>query len=229
MSDGNKVSATDSQAAQQLFQTAAQKTADKKASDSKTIGQDDFLTLLVKQLENQDPLNPMENQEFAVQLAQFSQLEQLTQIKDSLAQNNSPVGAMSSFLGHEVVLGTETGQLTSGKGPNLLVDLPEGVQSARVDLLNEQGGVVGSREVTDPAAGKQTLNISASGVPDGNYTFRVVAVNAAGAFQDIDYKMTGTVEGFVLSPEPMLIVDGKEVSMGDVTEVLDSGQAKQAS
>jgi len=50
------------------------------------IGQEEFLNLLVHQLQNQDPLNPMKSEEFAVQLAQFSSLEQLIQINKNLEQ-----------------------------------------------------------------------------------------------------------------------------------------------
>ena len=46
----------------------------------KAMGQDDFLKLLVTQLQHQDPLNPIENQDFIAQTAQFTQLEQLTKL-----------------------------------------------------------------------------------------------------------------------------------------------------
>jgi Flagellar hook capping protein len=46
----------------------------------KTLGQSDFLKLLVTQLQNQDPLKPVDNQEFIAQTAQFSQLDQMSQL-----------------------------------------------------------------------------------------------------------------------------------------------------
>ncbi len=51
------------------------------------MGKDDFLKLLITQLKNQDPLSPMKDQEFAAQLAQFSSLEQLQNIRSALEQN----------------------------------------------------------------------------------------------------------------------------------------------
>ena len=56
-------------------------TSETPASDGpKTMGQDEFLKLLVTQLQHQDPLNPIENQDFIAQTAQFTQLEQLTKL-----------------------------------------------------------------------------------------------------------------------------------------------------
>ena len=58
------------------------------ATASSTLGKDDFLRLLVAQLKNQDPLNPMDNSQFVAQTAQFSSLEQLQNMNATLAQNS---------------------------------------------------------------------------------------------------------------------------------------------
>ena len=51
------------------------------------LGKDDFLKLMIEQMKNQDPLSPMEGTEFTAQLAQFSSLEQLSNMSDSLEQS----------------------------------------------------------------------------------------------------------------------------------------------
>jgi flagellar basal-body rod modification protein FlgD len=59
------------------------------SQSSSDISKDEFLTLLVAQLQNQDPMNPVDNQQFLAQLATFSSLEQLISINDGIAQLTS--------------------------------------------------------------------------------------------------------------------------------------------
>jgi len=65
-------------------------------SPEKELGRDQFLTLLVAQLKNQDPLNPMESADFTAQLAQFSSLEQLFGMNESLDAIQEAVAAQES-------------------------------------------------------------------------------------------------------------------------------------
>lgn len=204
-------------------QSSASKNSAASLTGGETVTQKEFLSLLVNQLQNQDPMDPMNSDEFAVQLAQFSQVEQLLSINQKLDKlggtDSSSITSMASFLGHQVVLGDGTAAIKGGKGPNILTTLPEGVQSARIDFLNEAGAVAHTMEITDAKAGKRVVELNNLTAQDGDYSIRVIAVNQSGAFQTIDSKVTGTVEGFVLEPEPKLIIDGAEVSMADIKEV----------
>jgi flagellar basal-body rod modification protein FlgD len=75
-------------------------------SQDDALGRDVFLKLLVTQLQNQDPLQPQENGEFLAQLAQFSSLENLQQIKDDIAALRTMLGAAGTDA---VASGTATG------------------------------------------------------------------------------------------------------------------------
>ncbi|MCR4939368.1 MAG: flagellar hook assembly protein FlgD [Treponemataceae bacterium] len=64
----------------------AKNTAENGRTVSSELGKDDFLTLLITQLSHQDPTNPMENTEFIAQMAQFSSLEQMTNMSSSFTR-----------------------------------------------------------------------------------------------------------------------------------------------
>ncbi|MFN8389002.1 MAG: flagellar hook capping FlgD N-terminal domain-containing protein [Bdellovibrionota bacterium] len=185
------------------------------------LGEHDFLTLLVNQLQHQDPLNPMDPKEFSGQLAQFSTVEQLISINKKLDQNgSSAVSSMASYLGQEVVLKDQKGvDIKNGDGPNLLLDIPSGTQSLRIDLQDSSGAVAKSFNIDSPEAGQQLVSLAGSGAKDGNYGVRVVSVDSTGRFKDIPPKVTGTVEGFVLEPSPKLLIGGNQVGLEDVVEV----------
>ena len=98
---------------------------------SNELGKDDFLKLLITQLQNQDPTDPMENQEFIAQMAQFSSLEQMTNMSTSFAKMASFISSQeaTNTLGKTVELNvgdtTTTGIVegaTRGENPQILVN-----------------------------------------------------------------------------------------------------------
>ena len=87
--------------------SVAAATASPAVGQTDILGKDDFLKLLVTQLRTQDPLNPMDGQEMAVQLAQFSSVEQLMVINEGIeaqsAASTQMLGMLSSSLGSSMV------------------------------------------------------------------------------------------------------------------------------
>ncbi|MGD7008408.1 flagellar hook assembly protein FlgD [Metabacillus sp. 84] len=81
------------------------KTEERKPNDQ--LGKDEFLEILMTQLQNQDPLNPMEDKEFIAQMASFSSLEQMTNMNNTMQdflkhQSGSKILQYSSLIGKEI-------------------------------------------------------------------------------------------------------------------------------
>lgn len=191
-------------------------------SKNEQIGQQEFLNLLVTQLKNQDPEAPMDSKEFAVQLAQFTQVERLISIDQKLSAQSdaATMGSLAGYLGHKVVLDAQSVDMRGGEGGELQLDLARESSGVKVQLLNSEGKVVGEKDLGQLKAGKQVVSLSGVGVPDGSYSFKVVAMSRfGGGTVDAKAQAVGLVSGFIPGPDPKLIVNGREVSMGQVKEV----------
>jgi flagellar basal-body rod modification protein FlgD len=85
------------------------------------LGKDDFLKILITQLQNQDPMQPLQDREFIAQMAQFSSVEQLTNISqyqkltfETIAGLSSSVGLLSGSIGKEIEWINGNGEIQSG-------------------------------------------------------------------------------------------------------------------
>ena len=192
------------------------------------VGKDEFLKLLVTQLKNQDPEAPMDSKEFAVQLAQFTQVEKLISIDDKLkAQSDAAsLGSMAGYLGHRVILNSGNVSVSGGQGGQIQLDLSRAASNVSVQFVNANGNVVGDKQLGPMAAGKQFADLSELTVPDGSYQIKVTAIDRIGgsSFQPIA-SIAGVVSGFIPGPSPKLIVGGREVAVGDVKEVSVANQS----
>ena len=98
---------------------------------SQELGRDDFLKILLTQLQNQDPTKPMEDKEFIAQMAQFSSLEQMTNISTGFREMNSLLSSNQALevlgrtvevqQGDQLVRGTVS-SVTSGATPQITVN-----------------------------------------------------------------------------------------------------------
>lgn len=189
------------------------------AKKNNDISKNEFLTLLVTQLQNQDPLEPMKNEEFAVNLAQFSQLEQLVSINDKIAGESADLNSLAAYLGNQVVLNTDKVQVKDKDGGAVRFDLGQDAANVELELLNEDGSVAKKINVGAMAAGTQNIRLESVDVPNGNYTARVSATSTAGSIMTPDVKYTGVVNGFIPGPEPKLLVNGNEIDPSQIVSV----------
>lgn len=104
---------------------------DDQGDSNTTLGRDDFLQILITQLQNQDPTKPMEDKEFISQMAQFSSLEQMTNVSQGFQQMNALLSSNQALsvlgrtvelqVGQQTVTGTVS-SVTSGAIPQVTVN-----------------------------------------------------------------------------------------------------------
>ena len=121
---------------------------------TKDLGKNDFLNLLVTQLKYQNPLEPIKDQEFVAQLAQFSQLEQLENMSESLTTNTQVDYVMSqtiantmatTLIGKTVVAEGADFQLIAGENADLSFNLGTDAATVTVTIRNSSGSAVRRR------------------------------------------------------------------------------------
>ncbi len=159
------------------------------SSDSADVmGKDDFLKLLVAQLENQDPMNPEDATEFTAQLAEFSSLEQLYNLNDSMAaltegQKQSDRIATLDLIGKEIVY-ADAGFDFNGESVNIGYQLDGTASSINMSIVDEYGSTVATFKPTDLQKGNHFIDwdgLDSDGnvVPEGHYKI-VLQATAAG-------------------------------------------------
>ena len=183
-------SATSATAADSLNPYAALSSGTAKTQTANEAGSADrFLKLLVTQMQNQDPLNPMDNAQITSQMAQIntvSGIEKLNTTVDGLngqfVQMQTLTGA--SLVGRHVMLQGDKLLLESGQGVGGF-DLSATADRVRVEVLSPAGRVVDTLELGAQGAGRQSFNWTAANLPEGapvaGYRFRVSATAGAAA------------------------------------------------
>ncbi len=211
--------------------------------DSKTkekddeLGRDAFLTMMVAQLQNQDPLNPMEASEFSSQLAQFSQLEQLLNLNETMTslktafEDNSDRD-VTSYIGKEVIGDVDSMSVTSGNTSKGYYNMP-GAGEVRIEIYDSGGRVINTLFPGQQGAGPHSIQWDGKDrqgklVPDGTYTYAVGADMGYG-FTKVPTTVTGIVEGVVYSAgKSFLVVDGVWVNPDSLVQVKNSSKANNS-
>ncbi|MCX7880830.1 MAG: hypothetical protein N2517_09250 [Ignavibacteria bacterium] len=180
------------------------------------LEKDDFLKLLTIQLKTQNPMKPIDNMEFATQLAQFSQLEQLTNIKKLLAEQNSLFESLAHSL-QNVTFGSVLGEHATAYTNKVYFD---GETASKIGFILDNPASQGEIYIKD-TTGKVIRNIqlssaqlrvgehyinwdgkdnSGNAVPEGEYVFQVVVTNPNGSTYNLQTFTLGKVESIRFKP-----------------------------
>ncbi|KHK02230.1 flagellar hook assembly protein FlgD [Desulfovibrio sp. TomC] len=222
-----------------LLASTSSSTASSTTKDSGTssLGMDAFLQLLVTQLQYQDPLSPMDDKEFVAELAQFSSVEQLTEINtgieklSTIGQEQQLLGAVN-FIGKTIeATGTAIG-LTDGDATAVTFTLPEDASTCLVNILDSSGNIVRTVDTGAAKAGQVEFDwdgkdYDGNVMDDGQYQVAVTATNADGDVMKVSSTMTGTVTGIqqVSGTYYLDIGNGRNVAFSDITNVVNSSSA----
>jgi flagellar basal-body rod modification protein FlgD len=191
------------------------------------LGQEDFLRMLIAQLENQDPLNPQDAAEFSAQLAQFSSLEQLIGMRASVedlaaAQGSAQALAAAGLIGRRVLAETTEFEIpTVGEPPTLYLDVPEGARVLGIDVVDHNGRVVArtdSLTTLGPGLVEIAWNEFSTALQPGTYSVRVQQSVGPGPLATalFEGRVTGaSVSGTV----PVLLLGEAVVPLSGVREV----------
>jgi flagellar basal-body rod modification protein FlgD len=184
----------------------------------KSMGRDDFLKLLIAQLQNQDPLKPLDNQEFAAQLATFNSLDQLIGINQKLDGMQSQQGILGqlgavSLIGKEIVADGNQISLTAGTPAAANYALAANAARVVISITDSNGNLVRTIETGSQAAGEQSVlwdgrDNAGKTVPAGAYSIAVNALDAAGNRVAASTRSRGVVTGVSLGGSELLLEIG---------------------
>ena len=203
---------------------------------SDSLGKDDFLKLLVTQLQFQDPMEPMQDQEFVAQLAQFSQLEALENMSNTLDTNSEVDYIMSqtiantmatTLIGKQVIAEGSDFVLKDDSEAELSFDLGGDAANVVVNIYDEDGDLIRTIELENLSEGMNTVtwdgkNGSGTRVSAGTYSYKVHATTSSDEELQIEARTIGEVESVkYIDGIAYLVVNGHNVELGSILEIVD--------
>lgn len=204
------------------------------------LDKDAFMKLLLAQMKNQDPTNPMKSHEMAAQLAQFSSLEKLTNINsgiDKLATTSQPKNNYQALnLIGKAVTGDSAQVIRSEGDTNHEIDYETAsdVKHATIKVRGPDGNFVREVSVNNLAKGKNKfvwngMDNDGKPVPAGEYQIVIEATDSFGKKVHAATEFSGVITGVNFAAEgPLLMIGNRSVRMSDVKKITDPMLIKNA-
>lgn len=192
---------------------------------------DTFLDLLVTQLQNQDPMEPLKAQEFTNQLVQFSGVEQSLATNDKLdklidLQTGNRASTAVAYIGRQVEAESDQVRLDD-TGARFAYDLEDNAESAIAQIEDEAGNVVRTIDV-DTTAGRHEVvwdgtDDNGNAVADGIYTVNVLALDGDNQSVNATTTTFGAVTGVEVKDDGLVLNIGEiEVGLDSIKAIHDS-------
>ena len=192
------------------------------------LDRDAFLQLLVAQLRNQDPFSTLQPHEFAAQLAQFSSVEQLTNLNDAVAIQNeatqmatflSETSLSASLLGQRIVAEGNQVEIAAETRASVQVEVGGQGGPGTLQLFNEAGQEVASVDLGYLAPGRQTLSLPPDIAP-GAYSYKVTIESGTEDTVPVVTYTSGVVDGvYFRDGDIVLRIGSMEVPLHALSEI----------
>jgi flagellar basal-body rod modification protein FlgD len=192
--------------------------------------QADFMTLLIAQMKNQDPTNPMDNNQMAAQIAQLNMVSGINKMNATLtglSSNQQISNSMqaTALIGHQVMVTSNKLQLTGGTS-QMAMDLSQSADNVVVNISDSNGNLISTLNLGSKAAGIQNIRWNGqtnAGTPaaDGAYTFDITATSQ-GAVVSTTALAAGTVQNVSISGNQVQVNVSTlgNVALADIHQVI---------
>lgn len=199
---------------------------------SQEMGKDAFMQLLITQMSYQNPLEPMDNTEFAGQLAQFSSLEQMQNIASgmevlALSQTASTNSQMVNLLGKRVIVPGSELTVDGEKPLELQYDMMDEPVSAKLYIKNSDGELVREMHLTDMAVGTNSVTFDGKDndgnfLEAGTYTYEILSMTGE-AIDGITAYSNYLVDAVQYSGAEIMFSSGSaNIDLGDISKVIQN-------
>lgn len=197
--------------------------------NGKTFGKEDFMKILLKQLNYQDPLNPMDSTQFTSQLTQFSSLEQLTNINTTLEnvlafQQSIQNASITDLIGRTVRVSGDATYLNNTADINY--ELSKDAASVKISIYDKAGRLAVTKEAGAQQKGNNKFvwdgkDPLGNQMPAGDYTFEVKAKDISGAVVNAVTNSFGTVTGvnFENGLSYLVLNDGRNITLSEIKSI----------
>lgn len=211
--------------------TASTSSASSTSGSNGTVDQSEFMQLLVAQLQNQDPTQPVQGTEFVTQLAQFALVQQSSSQTQALSNLSTQLTGLSNNQSTDLVGQTVTvsGNAVSFNGTAATptnVTLAAAATNVSATITDSNGNVVQTLNLGPHAAGAMPIpwngqNSVGGSVPVGNYTVAVTATDASGQSVSVSQNVTGVVQSISFSQgyPQLTLTSGAEAPISQLVSV----------
>ena len=209
-------------------------------NSNSVMGKDSFLKLLLAQLKNQDPLKPMESTDFTAQLAQFTQIESLTDIKDLLKSSATSESNLANtitstlavgLIGKDVSINSTSLNFDGTNAVKFSFDAPDSAVTLGVAIYDSSGNLVKNLDMTSFTTGTNSVSwngkdADGNTVAKGDYVVGVSYKDKSGTAYNLETYISGKITGLKYkSGVTYVVVGGNEISFDKLREILGGTNA----